>query len=82
MVRADNAAHGSGPVRDDVIKWKHCPRYWPLWGESTGGRRIPLTKASGAELWWFLWCAPEQTAKQTVDMLVTWDIITLIITPL
>ena len=20
-----------------IIKWKHFPRYWPLWGESTGG---------------------------------------------
>ena len=27
-----------------VIKWKHLPRYWPLWGESTGNRWIPLTK--------------------------------------
>ena len=29
---------------DDVIKWKHFPRYWP------GPRRIPRTKASDAEL--------------------------------
>ena len=21
--------------QDDVIKWKHFPRYWPLWGEFT-----------------------------------------------
>ena len=28
----------------------------PLWGESIGPRWIPLTKASDAELWWFL-CA-------------------------
>ena len=27
----------------------------PLWGESTGHRWIPLTKASDAELWCFLW---------------------------
>ena len=27
----------------------------PLWGESTGHRRIPLTKACDAELWCFLW---------------------------
>ena len=25
----------------------------PLWGESTGHRCIPLTKASDAELWYF-----------------------------
>ena len=47
-------------LHDDVIKWKHCPRYWPgpLWGEFTGHRWIPLTKASDAELWCFLWSAP------------------------
>ena len=31
----------------------------PLCGEFTGPRRIPLTKASDAELWCFLWSAPE-----------------------
>ena len=30
----------------------------PLCGEFTGHRRIPLTKASDAELWCFLWSAP------------------------
>ena len=34
----------------------------PLWGVSTGDRRIYLTKASDAELWYFLWSAPEQNA--------------------
>ena len=24
------------PIHDDVIKWKHFPRYWPLCGEFTG----------------------------------------------
>ena len=31
----------------------------PLWGEFTGHRWIPLTKASDAELWCFLWSPPE-----------------------
>ena len=44
---------------DDVIKWKHFPRYWPLCGEFTGHRWIPSKKASDAELWCFLWSAPE-----------------------
>ena len=30
----------------------------PFCGEFTGHRRIPLTKASDAELWCFLWSAP------------------------
>ena len=48
---------------DDVIKWKHFPRYWAF---VRGIHRSPvnsLTKASDAELWCFLWSAPEQTVK-------------------
>ena len=39
---------------DDVIKWKHFSRYWPV---VRGIHRSPVhspTKASDAELWWFL----------------------------
>ena len=51
-------------LHDDVIKWKHFPRYWPpLCGEFTGHRWIPPTKSSDAELWCFLWSAPEQTIE-------------------
>ena len=35
----------------------------PLWGKSTDPWWIPLTKASSGELWYFLWCAPQQTAS-------------------
>ena len=31
----------------------------PLWGGFTGHRWIPYIKASDAELWCFLWSAPE-----------------------
>ena len=59
-----NMPHGSfwiwsQPLRgdhDDVIKWKHFPRYW----EFTGPQWIPPTKASDAELWRFLWSAPNK----------------------
>ena len=37
----------------------------PLWGESTSHRRIPLTKASDAELDFFI-DVVEQTAKKPV----------------
>ena len=50
----------------------------PLWGEFTGHRWIPLTKASDAELWCFPWSAPEQTVDQTIETPVIWDAITLI----
>ena len=43
---------------------------------------IPLTKASDAELWYFLWSAPEQMVEQTIKMPVIWDAIMLIMTSL
>ena len=36
-----------------------------MWGESTGHWWIPLTEASDAELWCFLWSGPEQTVEQS-----------------
>ena len=50
----------------------------PLWGESTGHRWIHLTKASDAELWWFIWSAPIQTVEQTTETPMIWDAIVLI----
>ena len=44
---------------DDVTKWKHFPRYWPFMRGIHRSRWIPRTKASDAELWCFLWSAPE-----------------------
>ena len=45
---------------DDVIKWKHFCVTGHLRGEFTGHRWIPGIKASDAELWCFLWSAPEK----------------------
>ena len=47
---------------------------------SNGG--FPLTKANDAELGCFLWSAPEQTAKQTIETPVISDAITLIMASL
>ena len=55
-------------LHDDVIKGNISRVTGPLWGESTGHRWIPLTKASDAELSCFLWSAPEQTLEQTIMM--------------
>ena len=41
-------------IHDDVIKWKHFPRYWPFARGIHRSRWIPRTKASDAELWCFL----------------------------
>ena len=62
-------------VHDDVIKWKHFPRYWPFVRETTGNRWVPLTKASDAELYYFLRCAFKLTVEQTLKLPVTWDVI-------
>ena len=42
---------------DDVMKWKIFRVTGPLGREFFGHRWIPLTKASDAELWCFLWSA-------------------------
>ena len=44
-------------------------------------RWIPHTKASDAELWCFLWSAPEQTIKTTIVTPIIWDAVMLIMTP-
>ena len=54
----------------------------PLWGEFTGDRSIPLTKASAAELWCFLWSAPEETVEQTIETPVILDAIAPIVVSL
>ena len=40
----------------------------PSWGEITGHRWIPLTKATDTELWCYHWSAHEQTVEQTIMM--------------
>ena len=52
-----------GYIRDDVINGNIFRVTGPLWGEFTGHRWIPRTKASGAEIWCFLWSVPEWTVE-------------------
>ena len=47
-----------------------------------GNPPVTFTKTSDPELWLFLWYAPEQTAKQTIETPVVWDVIALIMTSL
>ena len=53
---------------------EHFPRYWPFVMGTTSHRWIPLTYAS------LLWSAPDQTVVQTIETLVIWDAIALIMT--
>ena len=67
---------------DDVIKWKNFPRYWPF---VKGIHRAAVDsphKGSDAELWCFLWSAPEQTVAQAIETPVIWDAIAFIMTSL
>ena len=50
-----------------------------LCGEFTGHRWNPRTKASGAELWCFLWSAPWINGWVNNLRLVIWDAIALIV---
>ena len=66
------------PIHDDVIKWKHFPRCWPF---VSGIHRSPVNSPHKGQ--WrgaliFLWS--EQTAEQTIETLVIWDAIALIMT--
>ena len=61
--RIDTSKNGVmiGSDNGMMTSWKKILVIGPLWGESTGHRWIPLTKASDAELSCFLWSTPEQT---------------------
>ena len=50
----------------------------PFCGAFAGHQWIPRTNASDAELWCFLWSAPEQTVEWTIETSVIWNVITLI----
>ena len=51
---------------DDIMKWKHFPRYWPFVGGIHRTRWSPRTKASDAKLWCFLDLRPNiQLSKQS-----------------
>ena len=60
---AEMACPGSVMFHDDVIKWKHFPRYWPF---VRGIHRSPVNsphKSQWRGLWYLLWSAPEKTVK-------------------
>ena len=66
---------------DDVIKWKHFPRYCPFVREiHRWPVNSPHKKGSDVELWCFLWSVPEQTVAWTILTPVIRDAIALIIT--
>ena len=55
--------------------WRHqMETFSLLLALCEGNHPTPLaTKASGVELWCFLWSAPEQTIEQTIETSVIWE---------
>ena len=52
-------------LHDDVVKWKHFPRYGPPL--CAGNSPVPVTKASDVEFWCFLLSASEQIVQLTIE---------------
>ena len=70
-------------AHDNVMKWIYFPHYWPCVRGTTGHLWIPLTKASDAELWCFLWSLPfskhrnagdSKRHRSHYDVTVMWNI--------
>ena len=68
------------PFHYGVIKWEHFLCHWSFVRGIHQSPLIPLTMASDVELWCFLWSALERKAEQTIEMLMIWDAIALIMT--
>ena len=64
-------------IVDSPYKWSVLLN-WPVVKGMHRSRWIPLTKASDAELWCFLRSLPQQTVEQTIETLVIWDAMALI----
>ena len=71
----------SSCFHDDVIKWKHFPRYWPF---VRGIQRSPVDFLHKGRWRWDsnFSSAPEQTIEQTIKTPVIWEAIALITTSL
>ena len=63
---------------DDIGKWKHSPCYWTFVRGTHRSPVVPLTKAFDAELWYFLWSAPQQMVEITIETFGIWDAMALI----
>ena len=57
-----------------------CSSWWRHQMEKFSELLAFWAKASDAELWCFLWSAPEPTVEQTMETLEIWDATTLIVT--
>ena len=66
--------------------WRHqmetFPRYWPFVRGIHWSTVNSRTKASDAELWYFLWSAPEQMVEWKIKTSVIWNVIARIMTSL
>ena len=65
---------------DDVINWKHFPRYWPLCEGNHGPTMDSPHKGQWRRALIFLWSSSEQTAEQAIETPVIWDAVALVVT--
>ena len=70
-----------GLSHDDVIQWKHFPRYWPsVRGIHRSTVNSPYKGQWRGALMFSLICALNKRFKQTIVTLVIWNAIALIMT--
>ena len=58
---------------DVIITWTHFPNYFPLWGEPTGHRLIPLKKMPVMRGFDIFFDVSPGNHNQTVHLLFIWD---------
>ena len=76
------AADTNSQGHDDVIKWKHFPRYWPFVRRSYQSPVGSPHKGHWRGTLMCLWSAPEQAVEQTIETPGIWDAIFFIMTSL
>ena len=84
--------HSALSINRDQLVFKYSQQTPPWWrhgietlstllaiyeGNPWGSSAPPSQRATNLELWCFLWCNPEQTIEQTVELSVAWDAITI-----
>ena len=58
-------------LHDNTVKWECFPHHCE--GDLPVMSWFCSQKTRNVELWCFLWCKPENTAEQTLEILLIWD---------
>ena len=80
------STHGGGDkmatnLKARIARWHHVETFTALYMmEIHRSLVIFLTNDQWRMLWYFLWCQPKRTIKQTIELSVIWDAMVLIVT--